>query len=216
MVVEVLQAALTDVYTGFVTWLPNLVLAAIVLAVGYVFGRVLGIVVERIGTKAKLNKFTKGTTLKLDLTRIFGTLTRWLIYFVFIQQAILILSIPALTTIVTKIVDFIPGLIGAIVVIIASYVIAVYVQHRIVGVGEIYADVLSKLLFFLIVYVGIATALPLVNIPSELVNQVLLVIIASVGAGFAIAVGLGLKDIVAEMARDYKNKWQRRRTRRRQ
>jgi hypothetical protein len=64
-----------------------------------------------------------------------------------------------------------------------------------------YSDIVAKILFFLILYISIAMALPLVGIDPTLVNNILLVIIGSVGLGLAIAIGLGLKDTIARMAK---------------
>ena len=71
---------------------------------------------------------------------------------------------------------------------------------------EIYASLVSKVLFFFIIYVAIALALPILGIPATLVNNILLVIIGSVGIGIAIALGLGLKDAVAIISKKYANK----------
>ena len=69
-----------------------------------------------------------------------------------------------------------------------------------------YATLVGKVLFFFILYVAIALALPILGVPSALVSNILLIIIGSVGVGIAIALGLGLKDAVADISKRYAKK----------
>ena len=64
----------------------------------------------------------------------------------------------------------------------------------------------AKILFFFIIYVSIALALPVLGISSALVNSILLIIIGSVGLGTAIAIGLGMKNAVADVSQRYVKK----------
>jgi hypothetical protein len=66
-------------------------------------------------------------------------------------------------------------------------------------------------IFFLVLYVSIALALPFVGIDPTLINWILIVIVASLGVGLAIAIGLGLKDVIADVARGYSRKFKKRR-----
>jgi hypothetical protein len=49
----------------------------------------------------------------------------------------------------------------------------------------------------------VALALPFVKIDPTLINWLLIVVMASIGFGLALAIGLGLKDVVAESAKVY-------------
>jgi len=208
--VETLQTILSNVYNSFLALVPGMVFAAITLVIGYVIGRVFGTVVERVSEKLGIDKLLKGVgaLAALKLSLLFGALTKWTIYIVFIVQAINLLGVQQISAIMNTLLTFIPGIVAAVVILLASYVIAAYVQ-RILGTRDIYTDILGKVLFFLIIFVGIAAALPLVNLPTKLIDNVLLVIIASVGGGLALAIGLGLRDTVDQLAKDYIRKHSR-------
>lgn len=210
MVVEIFEQTLNEMYASFIAQMPGIIFALITLAIGYVIGRVVGVVIERILTKVGIDKIAKGVGAftAVRMSHLFGIIARWTIYIVFIIKAVEIAAIAALTEIVNTVVAFIPGVVGAIVIMLTSYVIAAYVQ-QIIGKKEIYTDILGKMLFFLIIYIGLAAALPLVALPTRLIDYVLLVIIASIGAGLAIALGLGLKDTVADLAADYRKKFRK-------
>jgi uncharacterized membrane protein YoaK (UPF0700 family) len=100
-----------------------------------------------------------------------------------------------------SILAFIPGLTKAIIVVIVGYALAEYVRRQVEASVITYSETVAKVLFFLILYIGIAMALPLVGIDPTLVNNILLIIVGSVGLGMAIAVGLGLKDTITRMAK---------------
>jgi hypothetical protein len=117
-----------------------------------------------------------------------------------------VLGIAALVNVVGAIIAFLPGLIGGIIVVIVGYIIGDYIRKQIEASKILYSDLVGKGLFFLIIYVSVALALPLVGIDPTLVNNILLIIIASVGIGLAIALGLGLKDSVAELVKTYQKK----------
>lgn len=197
-------SALTPLWTQTKNFLPNFVAALVILVIGYIIGRVVGYVVKEVLDRTNVDDYLEEQgDLKFELSAIFSTIGKWIIYLVFIQQAAMSLEVPAITQIVGKVVTWIPGLVGAVVVFLAGYGIAIYSKKQIIGSETLYSNILGKVVFFFVIYVAVATALPLVGIQAELLNNILLIIMGSVGAGFAIASGLGLKDIFHEEAERY-------------
>lgn len=197
-----LENALQNLVQGFVTGLPNVIYAVITLVAGYIIGRVVGVVVEKIVVRSKIDTHLREKEqLSFKLSEVLGTISKWLIYLIFLQEAAMQLNVLAISAVINAIIAFIPGIVGAVLVIIASYAIGIYVKENIVGSKEIYTNVLGKTILFFIVYVGVATALPMMNIDATLINSILLIIMGSLGVGVAIAFGLGLKDTVAEVAK---------------
>jgi len=64
-----------------------------------------------------------------------------------------------------------------------------------------YSGLIGSGIFFLTIYIAIALALPLLGIDPTLINNLLLVIVGSFGIGIALAIGFGLKDVVARWAK---------------
>jgi hypothetical protein len=190
-----------------ILFLPKLVGAVILLAIGWVVGIIVGKVTREILIRLKVDQYvTRGKKAIFKLSDIFAVIFSWAIYLTFIQAAVEVLGIPALVTVFGGILAFIPGLVGAIIVVIAGYAIAEYVRQQIEASKIEYSGIIAKVVFFLTVYIAVAMALPLVNIDPFLINAILLVIIGSAGLGFAIALGLGLKDIIAVYAKRYLRK----------
>ena len=88
-------------------------------------------------------------------------------------------------------------------------------REQIKGSEGVYSDLIGRVINFFTVYVAIALALPFLGINPSLVNNILLIIIGSVGFGLGLAIGLGLKDIVAKEADKYIGKLEKKKAQRR-
>ena len=184
---------------NFVLW--NLIPALIVLLIGYLVGKIIGIVIQRLAVAGKVDKHIKLRGFKLsNLLKLTG---EWVIYLLFILQATVLLGVPEIGSFVRTIVYFIPQAVGAAIIIIVGYILGGFFEEQIKGSEGMYKDIIGKVVHFFTVYVAIALALPFLGIDPSLVNNILLIIIASVGLGVGIALGLGLKDIVARESEKY-------------
>lgn len=201
-----------NIWYPFLSFVPNLIGAIIVLIIGFMVGKILGLVVREILIRTGVDRYLKKEEhIKFRASSVFDVITRWSVYTVALVSASDIMNINALTTVMTEIVFFIPQLIGAVIVILVSYGLAVYVKDEILAAKTIYSDMLGKVIFFLIIYIGIAIALPIIQIQTQLIGNLLLVIVGAVGIGMAIAIGLGLQDVIKEMAKDYAQDFRKKR-----
>ena len=69
-----------------------------------------------------------------------------------------------------------------------------------------YSVLTGKILFFFILYVSVALALPVLGISAALVNSIMLTIIVAVGAAFALSVGLGGREVVGTILKKWARK----------
>lgn len=203
----VIIETLTDLGVSTVSFLPKIAIAVILLLIGWLIGWAVVKVTRKVLEWVKIDHYImhEGKS-HFRLSRILPVVFSWFIYLAFIQAAVEALGIISLVQVVGLILNFIPGLIGAILVIVAGYAIGEYVRRHVEDSGVHYSDLIAKGLFFLILYIAVATALPLVYIDATLINNILLVIIGSVGAGMAIAMGLGFKDEFSRLAKKYGKK----------
>ena len=77
-----------------IEFLPNLVGALLLLAIGDIVGKVVGIVIEKFCISVKVDKYVKCKGFKLS--NLFKIAGEWMIYLVFIQSAVQFLGIIAL------------------------------------------------------------------------------------------------------------------------
>ena len=202
-----LESALISLYQSIVVGFPSLVYAIIILAIGYIIGRLVGVVTEKALIRLHIDEYvTEHEHLSLRLSSVFGVVAKWSVYLVTLQVFAGVLQVPVIIGIVGSVVEFIPRVVGAIVVLVVSYAVAIYAKEEILGSKELYSSIVGKILFFLVVYIGIATALPLLGVDPFLINSIMLLLVGAFSIGMAIALGWGLKDVVAETARSYTRK----------
>ena len=203
--------AITEILTSFtntvINFLPNLAGAMILLLIGWLVGLVLGRVTKEILKRVRVDEYiAREKKPAFRLSNIFSVIVSWSIYLVFIQASVDTLGIAALSLFLQGILSFIPGLVKAIIVVVVGYGLAEYVRHQVESSGVTYSKLMGRILFFLIIYIAIAMALPLVGIDPFLINALLLVIAGSVGIGLAIAIGFGLRDDVIKVVKKYQKK----------
>jgi len=207
-----LQDVLLTLANSFMLGFPALIEAVVWLVIGLVLGKFTGWIVKQFLMKVKLDKYLgEKDKLKISLSDAFSMISRWIIYLIFIQIAAEAVNIVTLSTLITQAILFLTGAIEAIVIILIGYGLAFYIKDKVIHSKTFYGDVVGNLIFFLMLYVSVALALPFVKIDPTLVNWILIVIVASLGLGIAIAIGLGLKEVVAETARGYARKFKVRR-----
>lgn len=207
-----LQEVLMALWYSFLTELPALITSMIILVIGFIVGKVVSKVAKEVLIRVKIDKYiSEKQKFKLGISDLGSLISKWVIYIWFIQLGVAALGVTELTALTTSAVSFLFGAVGAVVIILVGYVFAYFVKDQVIHSKTFYGDVVGNLIFFLIVYVSVALALPFVNIDPTLINWLLIVIVASLGLGLAIAIGLGLKDVVAETAKGYSKKFRAKR-----
>ncbi|HLD19515.1 MAG TPA: hypothetical protein VJB90_05925 [Candidatus Nanoarchaeia archaeon] len=201
--------AFANVWGSTVGILPNIVAAVLILIVGFIAGKVVGAALEEILARTKVDDYVKVKKAEFQISHVVTLIIKWVIYLVFIQQATAALGITVISAFVGEIVSFVPSALTAVIVVAAGYAVARYIEGLISDSDFQYAHLMSRVFFFMIIYIAIALALPKVGLDAGLVNSILLIIVASIGFGFAIALGLGLKDTISEVARDQSRRMKR-------
>ena len=190
-----------------VTYIPNIIAAVLLLLVGWLIGKVLGMVTREILKRLKADvyfKFGRG----FEISKIFGLIVSWIIYLAFIQAAVSkeVLGVPTLELFVGQVLNFIPGVLEGMIIILVGYILAKYVQGQVIATKAEYSKFIGQVIFFFTIIITVALALPFVGIDPSLINNIILILVGSVGIGIAVALGLGLKDSVATLAKKYAKK----------
>ncbi len=205
---EAVSAFLGSISQQLPLVLSQVIAAAITILVGLVAGKIIGRIVREIVVRSKIDEWISAEDhISVKVSHILDLVVRWIIYFVFLRQAAIFLGIAAVGEFVNSIINVIPSLVEAALLIIVGYAIAIYLKDKVISSKSVYSDLMGKLIFFLIIYLSIALALPFVGIDPTLINNILLVAVGSVGLGLAIALGWGLKDVVRDAAKDYAKKF---------
>jgi hypothetical protein len=204
-----MQEVLLEMWTSFKDSLFPFSLATVWLILGVILGKIVGRISKEILIRVKLDSFIiESEKIKLKLSDAFSTLLKWVVYFVFISQAVETVNAQILTEMFQSVVTFLIGVIKGSVIMIIGYSFAGYIKEKVIHSKTFYGEIIGNLMFFLIIYLSLSASLPAVGIPAitELTDRILLILVTSVGLGVAIALGLGLKPIVEEVAKKYSKK----------
>lgn len=192
--------SLTDpvvsLWQGFVNLLPGLIIAILILLIGYVVSYVVGHGVKLLLTKAGLEKQIEKAKLtkaigNIKLSSVVGEITKWYIFIIFIASAVDIVDLGVLSSILKRFVLWVPDLIAAALVLIFGLFLAHYVSMKIRQNTDMAgARTLSTIIQVVIVTIVTLIGLEQVGINISILTNTFLIIVAALGLGFAIAIGL--------------------------
>lgn len=130
-IVSQFQQDLMSILNEIINRLPGIIGAVIILLIGYIAGELIGNAVNRIIRKfveKPLSRTDVGKTIRdlgLDLSDLIGGLTKAFIISISIVAAVDLLAIPGEAgTIITKVANYLPYLIGGITVLTIGVILA--------------------------------------------------------------------------------------------
>ena len=136
-----LEQRLSQVIGQILSFLPVILSAIVILAVGLVVGRLLEAIVVRVLQGIGLSDYTGGTALETsgeegaDSNTRSGKVAAFYVYFIAILAAADVLQIPVLSDLLAQISAFVPVVISAIVVLVLGFI-----------VGRVIRDIIANLI----------------------------------------------------------------------
>lgn len=188
---------------------PQIMAAVMVLIVGWTVGRIAGKAFSKAFTKTGLDAAVKATIVgrTLDRSRVspivfFDYLIRWSIYLLAILGAVDLLNIEAASLLLRNIFEYLPHLIGGIVVLFVGLTAADFIGNAAeVLVGQVaFRALIGGLLKIFLYFIVAVTALGIMQIDTSLLQTFGTAMAWGVAVAFGIAFGLGFKDYVAKNA----------------
>jgi hypothetical protein len=195
----------SDMVGDIIAAIPSVLAAIIVILIGYAIGIVVGNavnkLVEKLGIERNFDKTTTGKSFKnagLDLSNFIGGVTKAFITILAIILAIQILNVGGtIGTYLTTIADYLPRLLGGILLIVFGTVLVDFLSSFI---GRMIkpmfpeakieiADMLKNLLMIGLVAFVLALALDLMLLSGDLIYPLIIGFVI-IGAGISLTDGL--------------------------
>lgn len=202
-------------WNALVMTLPSIVVAILILVLGYAVAYLLGYIVRVILDKIGLNKHIREHALTrtvghTNVPSLAGEIVKWFIFLIFLQVAVSILNLSTLSAWLDTFVRWLPNLFVAIIIFFAGMALAHYVDLKIrehttmKGMNTVSA-ILKVVIMILVVLVGLKQ----IGVAVSLLENSFLVIIGAAGLGFALAVGIGLGLGLRKEAEDVVRRFKR-------
>lgn len=215
---NILGTALVDTGMTLISFLPNVLIAVIIFALGWLSGSVLGRAVShlvatlRIDTilhKAGMDKISDRAGIKLTVAGFFGGLVKWLVIVSFTIASTEILGLVEVTQLLREILLYIPQVLVAAIVLVMAALIADFVANIIehstkaTGMKGHFAAQFAKWAILLVG--GVFPALTQLHIASGLIEVLFAGIVFAVSLALGLSFGLGGRDAAAKAIEKMKN-----------
>ncbi|MGI9034880.1 MAG: mechanosensitive ion channel family protein [Pyrinomonadaceae bacterium] len=213
---EAVVYSLWNALYRFISFLPALIGALIILVVGWLISGFLANLIERglkaVGLEAAVERsgigdFVRRSGTKMSVSGVIATLIKYFIFLIFVQAAANVIGIPQLTEIINRIILFIPNVVVAMAIIVVGSLIANFLSGLVrssvseLGVGN--PNLLATLTQYLIVGFAVIAAIDQLGIAQTLVNTLLIGLIGSAALATGLAFGLGGRDVAAQITQKW-------------
>jgi len=216
-----LQTNTTGFVGGVLEGLAAFCILVIIMFVGVAVANVLGKVLRLFFKELKMERFLAShgvddALVGFTFTDVAAAVLKLYIVVAFLGIAADVVKVPMLTYVSVQAISYLPSLVQGLIILIAGLMAGDYITDRIKTSKKIpFANTVAMLIELFIAYNALVIAMPLLlpaADPSLLIWSFLVVLGAlafAIGLGAAIALGLGLKDTVAEVAKKHKDKFNR-------
>jgi len=207
---DIISQSFQSAWIVVVNFLPSFIAALIVLIIGLLIASVLRTIFERIISAIKidmvlrklgLENFLVRGGLKLDSAKFIGALIYWFFVVVTVLAASDILGLWGLSSFLNQVLLYFPNVIVAVLILVAAILVANFLRSLVrasVSSAKLHgAKFLSTLTWWVVVIFGFLAALLQLGVASELIQSIVIGIIAMFALAGGLAFGLGGKEYAA-------------------
>lgn len=211
---QAIAAAFGDVVGRFLTTLPALFAALIIIILGWIVGalvargltRLLRVVrFNELAQRAGIEQFLQRAQIKLDPSGALAALVKWFIILLFLVAAANTLGWPQVSQFLNQILGYLPNVAVAVIILIVGLALAGFIRDMVrgavasAGAAERSADVIAGATYWLFAIITALTALNQLGIAITLSETLYVAIFGSVAAIAALAFGLGGRTLAGDL-----------------
>lgn len=207
---EVLFTSLSVLWGGVIGFLPQFIVALIIIIFGWVIAIALGRLVTQIVAGLKVDmaleslgakELVSHAGFKLDSGAFLGGLVRWFFIIVFLLTAVSVLGLEEVAMFLRDILGYIPNVIVAAIILVAAAVLADVAQRLVRGSAQAAhlpsAPFLGGVAKWAIWIFAILAALHQLGVAGPFVQTLFTGFVAMISIAGGLAFGLGGKDAAA-------------------
>ena len=196
--------------------LPKIIGALIILLIGWIVTKIILFVLGKILKLAKVDTlsekinemdlFGKGG-FTFDIAKIILGFVKWLLLLVFLIVAAAILSWEIISTEIGNLLRYLPRLFSALALMMIGLYVGNFVKTTVKKLFDSLefagSNVVSNLLFYIIVIFISITALNQAGIDTTIITNNITLILGAFLLAFALGLGLGSRDIITDLLRSF-------------
>ncbi len=208
---NVLQGSFENVADGVVGFVPNLVIAIVVILVGWLIAAALAKVISQIIrsvkldtalTSAGLDKIVSKSGHTLNSGRFLGELARWFTIVVFLMAAFEILGLTQVNNFLQGVViGYIPQVIAAVLILFVGVIVADFLRKTVLAssraAGMANSNFLASVTKWSIWIFAALAALFQLGIGATFIQTLFTGLVVALALAFGLSFGLGGKEAAA-------------------
>lgn len=197
-------------------FLPSLAAALLLLLLGMFLARALRTLVEGLLSRAQLDEHTSKVGINEILARLglgkspaygISFLIYWFVVCIFIVSAANAVNMTIVSELLERFMLFLPLLVASVLMLFGGLLFARFLSEVAAGASQANnirgGAALARALYVSVVVFASIAALEQLGLKIQLLTSVLQIILASAGLAFALAFGLGGREVAAEYLRDW-------------
>lgn len=209
---EVFTRSLQDLWYGVASFVPNLIIALVIFAIGWVLALLIEKLVESLFKTLKVDAALKSAGMEdvvkraghnLNSGLFVGAFVKWFIIIVFLMASFDVLKLNQVNGFLRDVVNYLPTVIVAILILMVAVVVANAMQKLVVASSRAAniksAELLGRITKWAIWIFAILTALFNLGIAPALIQTVVMAVFAGLALAIGLAFGLGGKDAAQKM-----------------
>src|SRR5215210_3632983 len=178
---------LENALSTFLSYLPQLVGAIIILIIGYIVAKILEAVVGRVLQSIGFDGWMERGGIKQFFDRadtqhtphsILGKLVFWFVFIIALTMAADALGIPQVSAVLAQLIAFIPNIIAAILILVLAALLANFVSGIVRGATG--SDILASIAQYAIIVYAVFAALTQLGIAVQLTANTFLIVLGAV------------------------------------
>src|SRR5215211_7450702 len=197
---------LENALSTFLSYLPQLIGAIIILIIGYIIAKVLQAVVGRVLQAVGFDGWMERGGIKQFFDRaetnqtphsILGKLVFWFVFIIALTMAADALGIPQVSQVLGQLIAYIPSIIAAILILILAALLANFLSGIVRGATG--SDLLASIAQYAIIVYAVFAAITQLGIAVELTAPTFLIALGAVALAAAIAFGIGAQGVARDI-----------------
>lgn len=197
---------------SFMSTLPNILGALIILLLGWLFARLVAAGIRKLlklikfndlTDKIKLGEMLEKGNIKLTATQLVSRFVYWLLMLLVFITASDTLGWQAVSNEISKLISYLPALFSAIIIFTLGVYFATFLRDLIRGamqsLGISVGNIIGNFVFYLLLIVVTLTALDQAGVDTSIITSNLLMILGAILAAAAISYGFASRDILSNL-----------------
>ena len=205
-----LFSILEDLLKRFFSAVPSIVGAILVAIVGYLIAKAIkkivlfalhSVGIDKAAEKLNDIDIIRECKIKIVPSLILSKITYYIILLIFLIAATELLQMPAVSKLISDLINYIPNLISAAIVLVIGVLVADGLKNIALttckSLGIPSGKIISNFLFYFVFLTAAISALSQAKIDTDFIKSNLSIILAGGVAAFALAYGLASKEAMS-------------------